>query len=393
MRRWLLTLKPAIGLLVLFMVLITDAAISYRNGVHLVEHSRNAARALNTSRLMVELQGRLVDAETSQRGFLITGNADYLESYNDALTSLTPTFMELYQSTANEPLWEQRLDTLQALLFLKFRELQTSIELRRRSGFAAAQKLTMTNQGKRTMDRIRKLITEFRSDEARAFSIHKSRVQETVTTARASFWAVTLVGLVLLVYVLYTLWLNLVEVQKTERTLRRQALRDPLTGLFNRRFFDAGLEQEIMRSRRSGDPVSLLMLDIDHFKNYNDEYGHEAGDAVLRAIGQLLQTQVRGGDVACRFGGEEFVILMPNAPMGSAKERGKQILEAIRGLEVPHQGRLLPSVTASLGVAEFPAHASDAEGILDAADHALYVAKRTGRDRMVVSGDVKKAVA
>jgi diguanylate cyclase (GGDEF)-like protein len=393
MRRWLLTLKPAIGLLVLFMVLITDAAISYRNGVHLVEHSRNAARALNTSRLMVELQGRLVDAETSQRGFLITGNADYLESYNDALTSLTPTFMELYQSTANEPLWEQRLDTLQALLFLKFRELQTSIELRRRSGFTAAQKLTMTNQGKRTMDRIRKLITEFRSDEARAFSIHKSRVQETVTTARASFWAVTLVGLVLLVYVLYTLWLNLVEVRKTERTLRRQALRDPLTGLFNRRFFDAGLEQEIMRSRRSGDPVSLLMLDIDHFKNYNDEYGHEAGDAVLRAIGQLLQTQVRGGDVACRFGGEEFVILMPNAPLESAKERGKQILEAIRGLEVPHQGRLLPSVTASLGVAEFPAHASDAEGILDAADHALYVAKRTGRDRMVVSGDAKKAVA
>ncbi len=393
MRRWLLTLKPAIGLLVLFMVLITDAAISYRNGVHLVEHSRNAAKALNSSRLVVELQGRLVDAETSQRGFLITGNADYLEVYNDTLTSLTPTFMELYESTADEPLWEQRLDTLQALMFLKFRELQTSIELRRRSGFAAAQKLTMTNQGKRTMDRIRKLIGEFRSDEARAFSLQESRVQDTVTTARASFWAVTLVGLVLLVYVLYTLWLNLVEVRKTERTLRRQALRDPLTGLFNRRFFDAGLAQQIMRSRRSGEPASLLMLDIDHFKNYNDEYGHEAGDAVLRAIGQLLQTQVRGSDVACRFGGEEFVILMPDAPLESAKERGKQILEAIRGLEIPHQGHLLPSVTASLGVAAFPSHASDAEGILEAADNALYMAKRTGRDRMVVSGDVEKAVA
>jgi diguanylate cyclase (GGDEF)-like protein len=393
MRSWLLTLKPAIALLVLFMVLITDAAITYRNGVHLVERSRSAARALNSSRLVVELQGRLVDAETSQRGFLITGNADYLEAYSDALTSLTPTFMELYESTANEPLWEQRLDTLQSLVFLKFRELQTSIELRRRSGFAAAQKLTMTNEGKRTMDRIRKLIGEFRSDEARAFSLQERRVQEAVTTARASFWAVTLVGLVLLIYVLYTLWLNLVEVRKTERTLRRQALRDPLTGLFNRRFFDAGLAQEIMRSRRSGNPASLLILDIDHFKNFNDEYGHEAGDAVLRAIGQLLQTQVRGSDVACRFGGEEFVILMPNAPLESAKERGKQILEAIRGLEIPHQGHLLPSVTASLGVAEFPSHGSNAEGILDAADNALYTAKRTGRDRMVVSGDMEKAVA
>jgi len=392
-RSWLLTLKPAIGLLVLFIVLIANAAITYRNGVLLVEHSRNAARALNSSRLVVELQGRLVDAETSQRGFIITGNADYLEAYGDALTSLTPTFMELYESTAEDPLWEQRLDTLQALLFLKFRELQTSIELRQRSGFAAAQKLTMTNEGKRTMDRIRKLIGEFRSDEAYAFSVQERRVKETVTTARASFWAVTLVGLVLLIYVLYTLWLNLVEVRKTESTLRRQALRDPLTGLFNRRFFDAGLEQEIMRSRRSGNPASLLILDIDYFKKYNDEYGHEAGDAVLRAIGQLLQTQVRGGDVACRFGGEEFVILMPNAPLESAKERGKQILEAIRGLEVPHQGHLLPSVTASLGVAEFPTHGNDADGILEAADNALYIAKRTGRDRMVVSGEVEKAVA
>jgi diguanylate cyclase (GGDEF)-like protein len=192
---------------------------------------------------------------------------------------------------------------------------------------------------------------------------------------------------------LYTLWLNLVEVQKTESTLRRQALRDPLTGLFNRRFFDAGLAQEIMRSRRSGNPASLLILDIDHFKNYNDEYGHEAGDAVLRAIGQLLQTHVRGSDVACRFGGEEFVILMPDAALESAKERGKQILEAIRGLEIPHQGHLLPPVTASLGLAEFPSHARDAEGILEAADHALYVAKRAGRDRMVISGRVEKAVA
>ena len=393
MRKWPLTLKPAIGLLVLFVVLIANAAITYHNGANLVERSRDAAYALNVSRLVVELQSRLVDAETSQRGFIITGNADYLEAYNETLTSLTPTFMELYQHTAVERSWEGRLDALQALVFLKFRELQLSIELRRRSGFAAAQKLTMTNQGKRTMDRIRKLTGEFRSDEARAFSIHEKRVQDTVATARASFWAVTLTGLVLLVFVLYALWLSLVEVRKTERTLRHQALRDPLTGLFNRRFFDAGLAQQIMRSRRSGEPASLLMLDIDHFKNYNDEYGHEAGDAVLRAIGQLLQTQVRGGDVACRFGGEEFVILMPDAPLESAKERGRQILEAIRGLEIPHQGHLLPSVTASLGVAGFPAHASDAEGILEAADNALYMAKRTGRDRMVISGDVEKAVA
>src|SRR4026208_1120343 len=145
MRRWLLTLKPAIGLLVLFMVLITNAAITYRNGVLLVQQSRNAAQTLESSRLVVELQGRLVDPETSQRGFLITGNADYLEVYSDALTTLTPTFIVLYESRAGEPSWVRRLDALQSLVFLKFRELQMSIELRRQSGFPAAQKLTMTN--------------------------------------------------------------------------------------------------------------------------------------------------------------------------------------------------------------------------------------------------------
>ncbi len=149
MRKWLLTLKPAMALLVLFVVLLTDAVITYRNGVNLVEHSRNAAQTLNASRLVVELHGRLVDAETSQRGFVITGNADYLEAYNEALTGLTPTFMALYQSMAHDPAWEPRLDALQALVFLKFRELQTSIEVRQRSGFAAAQRRAMTNEGKR----------------------------------------------------------------------------------------------------------------------------------------------------------------------------------------------------------------------------------------------------
>ena len=118
MRRLALTLKPAIGLLVLFLVLIINAAITYRNGVLLVEHSRTAEQTLNSLRHVVELQGQLVDAETSQRGFLITGNADYLESYSDALTTLTPTFMGLYESMGDDPLWEQRLDTLQSLVFL-----------------------------------------------------------------------------------------------------------------------------------------------------------------------------------------------------------------------------------------------------------------------------------
>jgi hypothetical protein len=207
----------------------------------------------------------------------------------DALTTLTPTFMELYESRADEPLWAQRLDALQSLVFLKFRELQTSIELRQQSGFGAAQKLTMTNEGKRTMDRIRKLIGEFRSDEARAFSIQESRVQDTVTTARISFFAATLAGLGLLMYVLYTLWLYLIEVRKTERTLRRQALRDPLTGLFNRRFFDAGLEQEIWALLALYQLLRMAMTDATATRPGTDPDRASFSIALQAARDQIIQ--------------------------------------------------------------------------------------------------------
>ncbi len=168
-------------------------------------------------------------------------------------------------------------------------------------------------------------------------------------------------------------------------TLRSQSVRDPLTGLFNRRYMEETLEREIRRAERSGAPLCLMMLDLDHFKQFNDTFGHSAGDALLRELGGILRSNVRAGDIACRFGGEEFVLILPEAPLSCAQQRAEQLREAARHLQVSHMGESLGSVTVSVGLAAFPEHGGSGEALLEAADGALYRAKAEGRDRVVVA--------
>jgi diguanylate cyclase (GGDEF)-like protein len=168
-------------------------------------------------------------------------------------------------------------------------------------------------------------------------------------------------------------------------SLRRQSVLDPLTGLFNRRYFDETLKRELARSRRMAAPLSLIVLDIDHFKRVNDGFGHEAGDAVLRAIAQLVRQSIRDCDVACRFGGEELVILMPDCSQPDAARRAESLRADIAGAPPPLDGAGPAAVTASFGVAEYPIHGPDAEALFRAADQALYQAKREGRNRVVAA--------
>lgn len=170
---------------------------------------------------------------------------------------------------------------------------------------------------------------------------------------------------------------------KLRETLRQQSIRDPLTGLFNRRYLEESLERELRRAARNQYPVGAAMLDLDHFKAFNDRYGHAAGDALLREFGKFLKANVRGGDIACRYGGEEFLLLLPEATVEETRERAEQIRTAMRNLQVTHGGVLEP-VTLSAGVAVFPQHGAFHEALLRAADLALYEAKRSGRDRVVV---------
>jgi diguanylate cyclase (GGDEF)-like protein len=172
---------------------------------------------------------------------------------------------------------------------------------------------------------------------------------------------------------------------RLRETLRGQSIRDPLTGLFNRRYMEETLDRELSRAEREHRPLSLILLDIDRFKHFNDSFGHEAGDIVLSSLGALLRSASRAGDVACRYGGEEFVLILPAASLADAQRRAEEIREAIRGLRVTHGGRPLEAVRCSMGVAAFPEHGGVGGALLRAADAALYRAKREGRDQVVLA--------
>ncbi len=173
---------------------------------------------------------------------------------------------------------------------------------------------------------------------------------------------------------------------KLRESLRHQAIRDPLTGLFNRRYLTETLDRELARAQRRGNGVGVVMLDVDHFKRFNDTHGHEAGDRLLAVLGRYLQGAIRAEDIACRYGGEEFTLIMPEITMEALLARVEQIRAGVQELEVLHQGKLLGEVTISLGISYFPQHGKDGETLLQAADAALYQAKQAGRNRVVMAG-------
>ena len=171
---------------------------------------------------------------------------------------------------------------------------------------------------------------------------------------------------------------------KLRETLRHQSIRDPLTGLFNRRYMEETLERETRRVARAQRPLGIIMLDVDQFKLFNDTFGHDAGDALLRELGSFLRAHIRGEDVACRYGGEEFTLILPEASLEVTQERAEHLREDVKHLHAQYHDQPLGTVTLSFGVAVFPDHGPTGEVVLKAADAALYRAKREGRDRVVV---------
>ncbi|MEJ2651403.1 MAG: diguanylate cyclase [Gammaproteobacteria bacterium] len=174
------------------------------------------------------------------------------------------------------------------------------------------------------------------------------------------------------------------EVQTLQARLREQAIRDPLTGLFNRRYLDEVIISEMARAERGGYPLSLVMCDIDHFKAVNDTYGHLAGDEVLRAFSRLIKQYSRGGDIICRYGGEEFLLVLPGMSRERAVERAEQLRLAFAAALMAHDATIMRA-TASFGVASFPENGHEIDGLITAADKALYTAKQAGRNRVMKS--------
>jgi diguanylate cyclase (GGDEF)-like protein/PAS domain S-box-containing protein len=172
---------------------------------------------------------------------------------------------------------------------------------------------------------------------------------------------------------------------RLRETLREQSLRDPLTGLYNRRFMQESLDREVLRAQRRKRPLSVAFLDLDHFKFFNDRFGHDAGDAVLRTLGELLRSHYRAEDVICRFGGEEFAVILPETTAREAAKRSDSLRLAVKALTISHRGATLGTISVSIGIACYPEHASNAQQLLHTADTCLYTSKARGRDRVTIA--------
>ncbi|MCD0247002.1 GGDEF domain-containing protein [Xanthomonas melonis] len=179
---------------------------------------------------------------------------------------------------------------------------------------------------------------------------------------------------------------------RLRESLRRQSIRDALTGLYNRRYLEESLSHELARCARRGLPLSVLMLDVDHFKQFNDSQGHAGGDLLLAAVGELLLTRLRAEDVACRYGGEEFTVILPETDGEEAMRVAEQIRAHVAALAVSDGQRALPRVTASIGVASFPVDGELGSSLIQKADAALYAAKRGGRNRVERHGAAAPAL-
>ena len=172
---------------------------------------------------------------------------------------------------------------------------------------------------------------------------------------------------------------------KSEARLREQSVRDHLTGLFNRRYMEETLERELLRASRKQLSLGIIMMDVDDFKRFNDTRGHAAGDAVLRELGSLLLRHVRGEDIPSRYGGDEFIVVLPDTSQEVTRARAERLCEHARHFNLQFEGQTLEAVTLSLGVAAFPENGITSTAILRAADAALYRAKYEGRGRVAVA--------
>ena len=190
-----------------------------------------------------------------------------------------------------------------------------------------------------------------------------------------------LAGLIISVVVTLLIW----RLLTSEAVALTASLHDSLTGLYNRRFLEASLKREEFRARRSRAKVSIVQFDLDSFKKLNDDFGHAAGDEVLRCVSEVLRAATRGEDIVCRYGGEEFTLILPGASLAHAEARAIKISRLIGKLKVSSAGQALPRITLSGGVAVYPEDGDTLQEVLRRADHALLRAKREGRARILIA--------
>jgi diguanylate cyclase (GGDEF)-like protein len=554
--------KLKIGFIVTFAVMMVTAIVPFGTAhwAHALQSQLRAAQAKIEH--LTNALSCMQDAETGERGFLITGLEEFLDPYHDALVRLRQVRVDLHDDALAEPAWAPQLQRLDQLIGAELAELDRTIALRRAQGFAAVQPVVATASAKQTMDRIRGSVAELTVEENRRRTTLRDELEYRTDVDAWVGLAATLIDMALLAALLVVMtrlsreqrrasqalqrsteelnaslaaleqrgaeislvgqmtralespmsmteafetlstfcakllptssgmlylfrnsrdllerearwgaplaavdvigphdcWalrrgqphrtltasdlacphyrdagalpqgalciplvaqgevLGLACIQPNEggalpaaaealanmvceqisltlsnirlrEALRQQSIVDPLTGLYNRRYMDETLRRELTRAVRKGAPLSLIVFDIDHFKKINDLFGHDGGDAVLRSLAVQLRRDVRESDVACRFGGEEFVLILTECDRATALARALKIAEEVRQLDVRCGSQPVGRITASFGVATFPEDGDSGETLFKAADQAVYSAKSRGRDRVVVAGE------
>ncbi|OAM53201.1 diguanylate cyclase [Methylovorus sp. MM2] len=376
-------LKPfAISSLLLGAALVALFFASY----HLVQIDSKGDKVDSLRYQVLNLHKAIIRAETGQRGYLLTNNARFLDAYNQGREEIEAIFSVLPDLLADCPELQPGFKRIRELTDVKLQGIETSIQIEMNSG-SYAPHLNSSKIGANIMQKIDEQINVLDAQlqqKKAAYTLASHRaLKQTVGGA-----AVLLLIIIGLFVAGYRKTIKLFEIaatsQSTAEAMSHDAYHDMLTGLPNRRYFDSYLKRQIFLSRRSGQPFSLLYLDLDGFKQINDHQGHEGGDEALKYATERFKDALRESDFLARSGGDEFVVLINNYSMPS--EIGGLANRIIRYVNQPftingeHQ-----LIGVSIGVSSYPVDGVDDESLMAAADQAMYEAKKKGKNQVVFS--------
>jgi len=339
-------------------------------------HSKIGAQQYQLNAILTDLQ----NAESSQRGFLLTGDEAYLDLYTRSVSYVRPRIEEAKKMFAAEPLVLERILMMQELTAFKLDEMEQSIQLRRSQGPQASLAVMKTGQGKAFMERLHAVIGRLIDEK---FAENLQLNERLALRLQNAIYLMAGIGTCVFLGVLFASWQMARALSANaalSARLKREVGHDELTGLPNRRFVIQWLAQALAIADRNKSTVGVLFVDLDGFKQVNDNFGHDAGDAVLCAATERFKKTLRKADLLARFGGDEFaVITMTNQATQDLPTLAQRLIESLGEPLLPY----LPpnAVSASIGIAAFPTDGKTADALMNAADAAMYRAKKEGKAR------------
>jgi diguanylate cyclase (GGDEF)-like protein len=352
----------------------------------LIDTSYWVAHTYEVETLIESVESLIKDAETGQRGYLLTGESTYLEPYENGILKIDIFLAKAKTMTIDNPIQQMRIGQIELLTDKKLNELQETIELYNTENLDLALEIILTNRGKQIMDDIRYIIHDMRLEEKKLLAARKQEFKSAIRSATF----ITSIGFILtfslivsiIIYIGRDTNRYIAARNQKEQKLKYIATHDPLTGLYNRNVLERQLNDEIHRASRYKHDLSIFMLDIDHFKSINDTYGHQAGDKVLLYFSKEIENSIRNSDYAARYGGEEFIIILPETTLSKAEELAERLRKHIAEFPFTVEDGKDISLTASIGIATFPEHAQTSKNLIVVSDMAMYAAKKAGRNQI-----------